>query len=533
VVILDQFGRPFEQQKRPERHPLAAAPISDAWREYVSSGLTPQRLAGIFREADTGDVARQAALFEQVEEKDGHLTGERTKRQNAILDVDFQVFPASEDSRDVRVAEFVREYFQNCADWEDVLVSLQDGVGKGYAGLETKWDVSGGQALPSGFEFVEQKRFLFQDRSGLLSRTPRLITDSDSMGVEIPAWKMLFHRYGGKSGHPTRSGIYRVCAWMYLFKNYSIKDWVVFAEVYGMPLRLGKYGAGASESDKDALVQAISSLGSDAAGIISRSTEIEFVETVKGTASGDLYKTLASFCNAEMSKALLGQTLTAEVGETGSYAASQTHNEIREDLLKADARAVAATIRDQLIRPVVGFNFGWDTDCPGYRPVFDEPEDMKTKSEWVTALLDRGVAMPASFIRREFRIPEQEKDEEMVGQTREPVAAKQIERPGYTTLPRPLPDQGGGKAVAAKSEPEKDTADIYGDQARKNAGPLVDGMVDEVRKLVSGASSLEEIRDRLPELVGMMASDALAEELGNAFMASELAGRYEILEGLD
>jgi hypothetical protein len=58
-------------------------------------------------------------------------------------------------------------------------------------------------------------------------------------------------------------------------------------------------------------------------------------------------------------------------------------------------------------------------------------------------------------------------------------------------------------------------------------------MVDEVRKLVSGASSLEEIRDRLPELVGMMASDALAEELGNAFMASELAGRYEILEGLD
>ena len=36
----------------------------------------------------------------------------------------------------------------------------------------------------------------------------------------------------------------QVCAWMYLFKNYAVKGWVGFTEVYGMPLRVGKRTGG-------------------------------------------------------------------------------------------------------------------------------------------------------------------------------------------------------------------------------------------------------------------------------------------------
>ena len=65
---------------------------------------------------------------------------------------------------------------------------------------------------------------------------------------------------------------------MYLLKNFALKDWAAFNEVFGMPLRLGKYDNTASPADREALVQAIRNLGSDAAGVISKSTEIEFVE---------------------------------------------------------------------------------------------------------------------------------------------------------------------------------------------------------------------------------------------------------------
>jgi len=37
---------------------------------------------------------------------------------------------------------------------------------------------------------------------------------------------------------------------MYLFKNYAIKGWIGFAEVYGMPLRVGKYEPGWGSLEK-------------------------------------------------------------------------------------------------------------------------------------------------------------------------------------------------------------------------------------------------------------------------------------------
>jgi phage gp29-like protein len=76
---------------------------------------------------------------------------------------------------------------------------------------------------------------------------------------------------------------------MYLFKNYDLKDWVSFAEVFGLPLRLGKYQPGASDEDKTALMQALIQIGADAAGIIPDGTSIEFITTEK-TSSTDLYE---------------------------------------------------------------------------------------------------------------------------------------------------------------------------------------------------------------------------------------------------
>jgi len=519
TVLYDQFGRPVPPTKRPAGRALAAAPVTDAWREYVADGLTPRRLATVFKEADNGDVRRQAELFDQMEERDGHLIGERSKRSNVILDVNFEVRPASQDGRDVKIAEFVEDYLANFTDWPDVLVSLQDAVGKGYAGLEIGWDITSGQALPQSFDFIEQKRFLFLDDKGILSPTPRLITDTASMGEDIPAWKMLFHRYGGKSGHPTRSGIMRVCAWMYLFKNYSIKDWVIFCEVFGMPLRLGKYDPGASEDDKRALAVALASIGTDAAGVISRDTAIEFIDKVQKTASGDLYSGLAGFANREMSKALLGQTLSAEVGDTGSYAAAKTHNEVRLDLLLADARAIAATVRHQVVRPIVGFNFGWDAPVPQYVAVYDEEEDLGKKSEWVGGLLDRGVTMPLSFVRREFNIPEPEGDEPVIGAT--PAAAQP-----------PEPQAAKLRRIAAALKPgrqfseEQQALEGLADDAMTRALANFAANEDKIRAAIATADSFEDAVRRVREIAPALDTDTLVEALEQSLLAAHLFGRY-------
>lgn len=517
--IYDQFMRLLKRpEKRPDRNPMPAAPLTDGFRDYVADGLTPERLAELLKEADAGEISRQAELFDQIEERDGHITGDMSKRRNVILDADFVLEPASDDKRDQAVAEAVNEYLDGITNWPDILVSLQDAVGKGYAPIELHWDYSEGQVWVDKFEFIEQKRFRFTDGSGILSRVPLLITDEDPLGIDIPPFKVMMHRYGGMSGHVVRAGIYRICAWWYLFKNYSVKDWVIFCEVYGMPLRLGKYDPGASKEDKEALAIAVQALGTDAAGIISKATEIEFLTGMSGSVSGDLYQGLAGFANKEMSKAILGGTLTSDVDGRGSYAAANTHNDVRHDLINADARALAGTIRDQLIRPWVGFNYGWDVPVPKYRGSFKKfnPEE---HAELLDKFADR-MDIPVSHVREKFNIPAPEKDEECL---RAKIAPKnEIE--------------ASMVHVAAKqpNEPENEEMDFTGmisEQIGEASDTSIAAMLEPVKEILAGAESLEEFRDALVRAWPDMDTAALGSVIERAMLASELGGRYEASNG--
>src|SRR4030042_1273029 len=194
---------------------------------------------------------------------------------------------------------------------------------------------------------------------------------------------------------------------MYLLKNYALKDWAAFNEVFGMPLRLGKYDPGASAADREALIRAIRSLGSDAAGVISKNTEIEFVEAASRlSGNANPYQTLAEFCNREMSKAVLGQTLTTDTaGATGTYSAARVHAQVRRDLVEADAQTLAVTLREQLLRPLVGFNFGWDRPCPWFRFKLAEEEDLKTLSEVYRNLKEIGVPLRGAQVAERFGVP--------------------------------------------------------------------------------------------------------------------------------
>lgn len=519
-MLYDQFGRPIEKtEKRPDRRPLAAAPLNNLYRDYVANGLTPQRLAALLRDADNGDIRSQAELFDSIEERDGHIIGEISKRKNVILDVSFHVTPASEDRKDIAIAEAVETMLDDITDWPDIMVSCQDAVGKGFSSFEIFWDVSAGQAAIEKMQFIEQNRFVFTDPAGHLSKIPRLITETNTMGEDIAPWKTLFHDYGGMSGHPVRNAIFRICAWWYLFKNYAIKDWLVFLEVFGMPLRLGKYDSGSTDADKDALEIAVRTLGSDAAGIISKSTEIEFIETAsKGSA--DLYENLAAFGNREISKAILGATLTAEVGEVGSYAAANTHNDVRLDLVRSDARALATTIRSQIIRPWVGFNYGWDAAVPKYAGELEEPADMKMMSEIFDVMADR-MDIPVSHARRVFAIPEAAKGEEVL----RPKAAP----PGMT--PAALGAIRGVVGGLEKVDPngdEPDAVDLMAARLEKETDPYIQAMLAPVRAVLDKATSLEAFRDALIDAYPDMDAGELGTLIARAMTAAELMGRYEV-----
>jgi phage gp29-like protein len=521
AVLYDQFGReiPARDTRRPETRELAVAQIRDRWSGYPSNGLTPQRLARIFREADAGDVLRQAELFEEIEEKDPHIASQFQIRKLAVQGLDYEILPAVEDDARAReIADFCREVIGGIGDWDEVLLDMLDALPKGYSMLEILWDISGGTILPSDIKWIHPKKITFWN-----SLTPRILTEDNQVeGIDPPPFKFIYHRHKARSGYDTRAGILRVCAWMYMFKNYAVKDWITFCEVFGMPLRVGKYQPGANSEDKIALLTAIQSLGSDAAGIISANTEIEFIEAQK-TSTLNIFESMTTFCDHQVSKAILGQTLSSEAGGIkgqGSYALGQVHAEVRQDLVEADAKALSKTITQQLLRPLVGFNFGWDVPVPRFRLLSEPPEDLKQHSDIYKTLCEIGFQVSQEHISERFKIPMPQPDE-----TPMTPLAPTAGRDGPPSAPTPEKAKRvvAGQNSAPQFDPDQQVIEGIADGLPAGDGVDISG---QIAAIVMRAESYEDMLTEIYASFKDLDSHTFAELMRRAVFAADLWGDY-------
>ena len=148
--------------RRPRVEEIAVAQVTDKFSEYPSNGLTPVKLAEIFREADSGDVMRQMELFEELEEKDPHLFSQLQTRKNAVTGLDFEIIPFdSDDDRDKEIAEFVESQLGSLENIEDIMIDLLDAIGKGFAVSEIMWGYDEGHVVVNYIRSRHQKRFFW------------------------------------------------------------------------------------------------------------------------------------------------------------------------------------------------------------------------------------------------------------------------------------------------------------------------------------------------------------------------------------
>lgn len=520
-MLVDSHGKPLSSSKKPIRDEVAVVGKYDKYSSYPSEALTPQKLAAIFKEADNGNVQRQMELFEEMEGKDTHLFSELQTRKNAVTGIDFEILPYSDDHQDKKICEYITNMLYQIEDIEDVFMDLLDAIGKGFSMSEIMWGYDGNLIVPEHIKSREQKKFLWDDDDVL-----KVITDANPMGIVVPENKFIMHRYKARSGHPSKAGVIRVCSWMYLFKNYDVKDWVAFCEVYGMPLRLGKYSPGASSEDKASLMQAIFSLGADAAGIIPDGTSIEFIESNKQS-SVSVFESLANFCNKEMSKAILGQTLTTDIGDSGSFAASKTHGEVRQDLLEADCKSLAQTIKRDLIRPLVLFNFGDIRRLPYIKFHCEPPEDLKQAADTYKVLIsDIGLPIAQDHLYDKFGIPKPKEGEALVTPiTNIPIIQQPMK---YDTL-----------SLKNQTEDTLETVNIFqksidflADNTVSQSAGLFSQMFKPIMELVENSGDLEGVKKQLEDpkmlvkLLEKMNNSEFNDLLSRAMFTADIIGRW-------
>ena len=98
-----------------------------------------------------------------------------------------------------------------------------------------------------------------------------------------------------------------------------------------------------------------------------------------------------------------------------TYAAARVHAQVRRDLMEADAQALGQTLREQLLRPLTGFNFGWNKPAPWFRFRYEEEEDLKTLSEVYRNLAHMGLPMSLEHVAERFGVTLAQDGQESIG----------------------------------------------------------------------------------------------------------------------
>lgn len=124
-----------------------------------------------------------------------------------------------------------------------------------------------------------------------------------------------------------------------IYKRGTIGDWAQLAEIFGRPIRKYIYDAADPEA-RNATLEAASSQGGASVFLCPDGTKLEFVEPGNLSGSSEMYSSLTDRYNAEMSKAVLGNTLTTEASETGTQALGTVHNKVEQELVEQDALGI-------------------------------------------------------------------------------------------------------------------------------------------------------------------------------------------------
>lgn len=521
-------GKPLE---KPIMEAIATPQVGGV-RQVVSghpaNGLTPERLSRILRSAADGEPEAYFELAEDIEERDAHYMSVLATRRRSVAQLPITVKPASDSPEHKRHSELVQGWIDDGI-LRASLFDMLDAIGKCISILEVDWQYRGGAMLPRELIWRPQRWFTFDRADG-----ETVLLREGVSGEPLVPHKFLVHRHRSKSGLTIRSGLARVALWSWMFKSFTTKDWAIFCQNYGQPIRIGKYGRGATEAEKDVLWRAVSGIAGDCAAIVPREMLIEFHEVGSKSSSTDMYERRADWLDRQLSKLVLGQTTTTDA-VSGGHAVSQEHRLVQEDIERDDAGMVTATLNQQLIQNIVAFNFGPQDRYPHVRIGRPDEVPLGEFAEAFDKLAKHGLTAEEAFLRDRLGIPTPKPDAALVG-GRAPVpevAVPEMTGPDPAAPKPPTAIQSSFdrlfKSAHAKTEPDE-MIEILGARLERDAASAMTDMIDTVKTAIMGARDLRDAAERLSKLD--LSPDDLTEAMARGMALAHLAGQASLIDDM-
>ncbi len=219
----------------------------------------------------------------------------------------------------------------------------------------------------------------------------------------------------------------------------------------------------------------------------------------------------------QLSIAVLGQTLTTQPGESGSFSLGQVHNQVRQDIERSDGRQLAATLRRDLVVPIVDLNHGPQMAYPAVRIEREDAVDVELLSRALERLVPLGLRVPVDQVRAWLGLSAPTDDDDVLEPPRPGLAAAR--RLGLAAL-----TEGDGIEQAWQ-------AAIDDDGWRPMIDPLVGPAVRAAAAELERGGDVGSLRRRLPGLLAEMDDSALAGVLERLAFSARIGGRADAEPG--
>lgn len=262
----------------------------------------------------------------------------------------------------------------------------------------------------------------------------RQIIKRNQSDTEGPAWE----EYPGLLfiGRPDDLGLLSKAAPWVIYKRNTTGDWSQFSEVFGMPIQEYTYDSNDDDSRQRAINDARNA-GSLAVFVHGEDTTLNLLEAGNKTGSADIYERLIERCNSEISKLILGNTLTTEASDTGTQALGTVHKRVEDTIAAADRQFVLDVLNYDMtdIFADLGFNLSGGRFSFPERKVLDDT----TKANILVQLRQVfGLPVDDDYLYEEFGV----RKPEQYDQLKADIAAR--EEAARLALLSPLADQDDG-----------------------------------------------------------------------------------------
>lgn len=397
------------------------------------SNLTPLALTTAMRNADVGFMTPFVDVLDELRETDPHLHAVLCKREWTVAGAEWELRPAAvydgegepESARAVRT--FCENALRGIPNLPDRISDLMGAVYYGRSVIEVVWRESQGylwpvELLPVHPRAVQYgpgwRAYLYLDGDQTLP-APFGVWPGRPLDGMTPG-KFIVHTPRVRGGYASKEGLGRPLAWYSMFKRWVVRDAMALAELAGRMARIGTYMTGtmgekrASAEDVRALETTLRNWTSATSLVHPDTTKITLEKPVGGdTIHGPLFDVL----NGEISKAVLGETLTTDAGSRGARSLGEVHANQGKMIARYDANSIAETLRRYLLAPLVAMNFGPHAAVPRLAFSVDPQESMNSLAERVAKLVPLGLEVSQAWVRDQLGIQDPNEGDKLLGVT--------------------------------------------------------------------------------------------------------------------